>query len=249
MNTHGLRYSPVNDLIVNWSHHGQAFNNCGLPKPQPEPCARPSKEMDCCGTLAVLIEPDSIDWSRWLPEVIVGIEDPDEEIAANYVREAAIDFALRSRVLTRRLEIKLECGVKTYPIPCFDNERLAGLMYVEVSNNDQTCGPDKFKYMFDARQGTITIDTHYGSKADVVLFAVPNEDACAQDSFLYEGFRRPIAQEARSRYVRAVHFRDAALVRSLSSPQEFERSILSAKALTMVAPVNRDTQYKKGLFA
>lgn len=248
MSTHGLRYSPVNDLIVTWNMHGQPFNNCGLPKPRPAPEHRPSREVDCCGTLAILIEPDTYDWARWLPEVIVGIEDPDEEIAASYVREAAIEFAARARVLTRKLEIKLECGVTIYPVPCFDNERLGGLHHLEVFAGDQRIPENFIKKGFDARLGTVFIEVQEGSKAELVLYAVPTEDSCAQDVYLYDAFRRAIAQEARSRYVRAVHFRDIALVRSLNSPQEFDRSIALARSKVMAVPVQGTASASRGLF-
>lgn len=248
MSTHGLRYSPVNDLIVNWNLNGQPFNNCGLPMPRPEPEARQHREVDCCGTLAVLVEPDTYDWGRWLPEVIVGIEDPDEEIAASYVRETAIEFARLARVLTRRLEIRLVRGVTSYPVPCFDNERLGGLIHMELLRNDNPIQSPSFKTMFDIRTETVFIDADPATKAELVLFAVPTESSCAQDVYLYDAYRRAIAQEARSRYVRAVHFRDVALVRSLSHPQEFQRSIALARAETAVAPVSQQNTKPRGLF-
>ena len=54
---------------------------------------------------------DTYDWERFLPEIMVGIDDADDEIAANYAREAAIEFAKRARVLQREVVVRLEPGV------------------------------------------------------------------------------------------------------------------------------------------
>ena len=122
-----LRYSPFNWLVIDWSFNGQRFADCGLPK-APECPEDPEESPAPCRALPIQEAIDTYDWARWLPEVIVGIEDPDEEIAANYVRQAAIDLCKDGRVLQREVVVELQPGVSVYPVFPYEGEQIIGVI-------------------------------------------------------------------------------------------------------------------------
>lgn len=239
-----LRYSPVNWLIVNWAYNGTRFADCGLPEPAPCPPEREPSPTPCT-PLRVQEAIDTYDWERWLPEVIVGIENPDEEIAANYVREAAINFAKRSRVLQRELLIALQPGVCTYPLEPYDGEEIIGVVGLALDDGkpcscQSHCSgfmPNGVAFTLDPRRKELHLEAPHGGRCcdrpqtlRVLVWASPSEDACAQDVFLYDNYRETIAQSARYRYANAVHFRDRLLMASLQDEQgKFERAIARAK--------------------
>lgn len=244
-----LRYSPVNWLIVDWGFGGARFNDCGLP--QPQPCASPEPAGPArCETNLIREAISTYGWERWLPEVIVGIDDPDEEIAASYVREAAITFAKRSRVLQRQVLIALQPGVCTYPVEPYAEENIVGVIGAAFDDGP-VCGchtqcsafmPNDIEFRLDTARNQIHLEESHGGSCcgqakvlRVLVWSAPSEDACEQDVFLYDHFRKAIAQEARRTYSRAVHFRDRALMNTIPKEDEFDIAISRAKVSAMGA--------------
>lgn len=233
-----LRYSPVNWLIVPWGFKGASFNECGLPRQQ---CCEPSEEgEEICTPLPVQEAINTYGWARWLPEVIVGIDDPFEEIAASYVREAAIEFCRDSRILQREVVVQLQRGVSIYPLFPYDGERIVGAMRAWRDDAKQSCCTpcsasggrvQDVDFRLDAARNELTVSGAHrdGELLRVLVWATPTEDACAHDVFIFDAFRREIAQEARNRYARAVHFRDNMLMRSLTNSHDWAISISKAK--------------------
>jgi hypothetical protein len=238
-----LRYSPRNFLIVDWSTHGRAFAECGLPKPIPcLPDGESCGDETACLPITEAI--DTYDWERWLPEVIIGIEDPDEEIAANYVRQAAIEFCKGARVLQREVVIQLEPGVTRYPVFPYDGEQIVGVIGMR-NDDDNACsclgGSTTSGSWHGSRWQLDTARNEFGYESckhsgllRLLVWAAPTEAACAQDVFLYDRFRHDIAQGARQQYATAMHFRDRALMSSLASPDMFQRAILLAKTKALM---------------
>lgn len=239
-----LRYSPVNWLIVNWGHNGQAFNDCGLPKPRPCKVARERSEPEC-KPLPIREAIDTYDWERFLSETIVGIEDPDEDIAANYIRQAAIDFARRGRVLQREIFIPLQPGVCTYPLEPYDDEDIIGVIGVAI-DEDEPCGcknnctatwPSGLEFRADIARKQVTL--HDGPNScgacddrsilRILVWSAPTEDACAYDVFLYDHFREAITMKARHDYIINLHYKDRDLLRVRPSLDTYELKVLSAK--------------------
>lgn len=234
-----LRYSPVNWLVVPWAFRGTSFSDCGLPKQQccvePEP-----EEAQCCAFLPITEAIDTYGWARWLPEIIVGIDDPDEEIAASYARESAIEFCRDARVLQREVVIELQKEVNTYPVFPYEGEQIVGVLGAQRSDDNSRCCVScgqftgsvfRLDFQFDAARNEITVQGCWrnGALLRLLVWSAPTEDACAHDVFLYDAFRSAIARRARFRYAQAVHFRDPALMRSLQPEAEWVQSILRAK--------------------
>lgn len=257
------RYSPVNWLIVDWSFGASNFDDCCLPQPKdcPDP---PDPVPEVCKTPLLVQEAiDTYDWMRWLPEVIVGIDDPDEEIAANYIREAAISFARRSRVMQRQILIPLQPKVCTYPVFPYVGENIVGVIGAAFDDMQPCCChthcaafmPNNIDFSFDLARNEIRLESDRSDSCcgkarmlRVLVWAAPTEDACFQDTFLYEHFRKPIAQEARRTYARAVHFRDRQLMAVLPVEQEFERAIALAKGKAMAAHSWAKTKSGSGMW-
>lgn len=240
-----LRYSPVNWLIVNWGHNGQAFNDCGLPKPTP--CrVKNTPVPEVCKPLPIREMIDTYDWERFIPETIVGIEDPDEDIAANYIRQAAIDFARRGRVLQREILIQLQPEQCTYPLEPYEDEDIIGVIGVAL-DDEPPCGcgqdhctatwPSGLEFRADIARKQVTL--HDGPNScracddrqtlRILVWSAPNESACAYDVFLYDHFREAITMKARHDYIINLHYKDRDLLRVRPDPQTYERRVLSAK--------------------
>lgn len=235
------RYSPVNFLIVDWSHNGVAFDNCGLPESRPCDQEEPAAE-SCAASLPITEAINTYDWERWLPEVIVGIEEPDEEIAASYVRSAAIEFTKGARVLQREITIDLQPGVSIYPVFPYLEEQIIGVMAAKVSGGSCTCsGLSGHFFGMGWQLDVARNELHLTGVPNrgvlkLLVWAAPAEDACVHDVFLYDRFRYDIALGARVMYANAVHFRDRALMASLPSGEAFARAIVLAKTKAMSMP-------------
>lgn len=225
-----LRYSPRNSLVVDWP-----FDTCGLP--DPIPVAEDEASEPYCEPKPIVIRPDTYDWARFLPEVMVGIEDPDPDIAANYVRQAAIEFARDGHVLQRELVLDFEEDEDTYPVPSFPGERVAGILSVRLDDSidECTCSGLRgrtvlgFSWEFDPVRNEVKF---FGQpckgRVYLRLWAAPTEDACEYDVALYDNHRAAITVGARRAYVLAAHFRDRMLVATLPSFAEWNMVIMAA---------------------
>lgn len=238
-----LRYSPRNFLVVNWAQEGgRAFSECGLPSPIP--CRVSGDCGDACGhTLPIQEAIDTYDWERWLPEVIVGVEDPDEEIAANYVRQAAIEFCKGARVLQREIVIELQPNVSTYPVFPYEGEQIIGVIGTKTPDGVPCfCAPWGGIWMggqwrLDVARNEFSIaNAPSRGLFKMLVWSAPTEDSCAHDVFLYDRFRADITMGARFAYTTAVHFRDRALLASLPPADHFQRAIVSAKTKALQLP-------------
>lgn len=250
------RYSPVNWLIIDWSQGGRPFDDCGLP--EAPPCPEDEEQEAVCKPLPIQEAIDTYDWSRFLPEVMVGIEDPDEEIAANYIRQAAIEFAQRARVLQRQIVIQLQPDSTTYPVFPYPEEQIIGVIGMKLDSGPACpcmekapCGGwyGEMQWRFDAARNELHLEgAPKSGLLYVLVWSASTEDACAYDKFLYDRYRRDITYGARRQYAEAVHFRDRLLIASLPPPERFERAVLLAKRQSMQRPSMWQQEAGSGLF-
>jgi hypothetical protein len=160
-------------------------------------------------------------WAVWLPEVIVGLEEPNEEIAANYVRQAAIQFCRDALVLQRQMHIRFAHDGWAVLPQYKENEQI-----IKVLNNPKV----RSYVMNDASEMYAKIEHfafhwhesrchshHWYNHDAVVLFcAAPTEFSQTHDSILYQRWRAPITEAARISYVKAYHFKNQEALRALS---------------------------------
>ncbi|MCM1516216.1 MAG: hypothetical protein NC080_07400 [Paraprevotella sp.] len=257
-----LVYSPVNWLAVEWGDNGKKFPLCGLPHPRPkQDSISIHSRCPCPDVTPVQATITTYDWERWLPEIIVGVDDPTEEIAADFARAAAIEFCKQTRALQRDIVIPLERGEHVYPIPSVSFENVIGIIGARV--NGVHCGcrencwegehPDGVRYLFDMPRAELHVHAmghccHHGGKLAIRVWAAPKEYACEYDSFLYEFFRNEITLMARHNYVRNVHFRDTALLHSLVGRTEIDRLWALAKLRALSSNTAVPAHGNSGLF-
>lgn len=215
-----LRYSPVNGIIVDWGIGSQPFALCGLPTracegPPPTPEPPP-----CDGGQTVVEAVDTYDWHRWVPEIVVGLEGANEDMAASYARRVAIEFATKSWVLQRQVAVSLQPGVFRYPVEPFEDERAIGVLSIDSDKGGCACSNCAGIFIGDvhldqARQELVftppagACGCHMGQGGPnhllVTVWASPTEDSCRHDVFLYERYREQIARGARGRFMAEAH--------------------------------------------
>jgi hypothetical protein len=234
--TQGLRYSPVNWLIVDWN-----FPVCGLPQPQACPTTPTTAAPTVCAAVPMVAPPDTYDWVRFLPNMQEGLEDPDDDICADRVREAAIDFARKSWVLQREVSFVLQKDETFYPVTPLPGERTVAVISVKHENSGCVpcggfMGRTKYGVEFDVRQNGINITSDrsclcsmVGQVITVLVAVAPTEDACAYDVMLYDHYRAAITAEARRRYVRTHHYKERMLLQAQATEAAFDQAALIAK--------------------
>lgn len=247
-----LRYSPRNWLVVDWP-----FSTCSLPEPLA--CKEAETTSPPCKPKPIITYPDTYDWAKFLPEVMIGVEDPNPDIAANYTRQAAIEFARDAHVLQRELVIDLEPGINNYPLPAYPDERIAGVLRIDFNDRYEDCN-SRCGMSAQSDLGFFwTVDTAVSElrlegqprlgRLTIRVWAVPTEDACSYDRFLYDNFRAEITIGARRYYVIANHFRDRALVAVLPPQDRWNYAILSALRQAHRQPSARRQQTGSGMWA
>lgn len=242
-----LRYSPVNGMIIQWGAGAQSFSVCGLPKPMRQPCSpTPTPADECCSNEQILTEVNWCDWGKWLPEVGIGIEDFDEEVAAAFVREAAIDFAKETRAIQRSVFLQVEDGVLAYPIEPFENERVVGVLAAMDGNyRMHTGGTARSSMTATLRHGTndVILSADLVRSAcgrclrnnpviELLVWVAPTEEACLHDRLLYDEYRRVITAAARTLYIGAMHYTNAALLRTVYPISSFKTDCKKIKGQT-----------------
>lgn len=185
------------------------------------------------------------------------------DMLAHYVREAAIDFAARSRVLLREILVKVQACIPNYlvePDDCMDISAIVGVKNLQCGraalyrrfnsyNCCTTCSPHRqIEWKIP---DTIWIAPVPTQAEDMILkcYVKPKRDACELDTVLLSEYKDAILHGARYRLYsisnRAWTSREAARM----SQVEFERSIASARADKLLAgrkgPIQVKTIYSR----
>ncbi len=202
-------------MIVDWGHDGVPFALCGLPHPVEEchPIVHHHHGDKHCAT-PVVEAIDTYDWYRWVPEIIVGLSDASEDMAASYARRAAIEFATKTRCLQRYVPLTLQPDSDRYPINPFDQERAKGVVSVDSAKGSCCAGgphhhhPRSNANLLDVGGPFVHTSSqeirfanhrrHHGLKHLLVkVWVAPSEDACAHDALLWDEYRSEITRGAR----------------------------------------------------
>lgn len=251
-----LRYSPVNGMIIQWGMGAMSFGACGLPKPRKSFQQTIEAEDICCSQDQIIQEINWCDWGKWLPEVGIGIQDFDEEVAAAFVRETAIEFATTTQVLQRSVFVRVEDGVYAYPLEPAENERIVGVLAVLDGNyRMHTGGTHKHGTTAVMRHGTnevilspelVRSACTRGCKRnapilELLVWATPTEEACLHDRILYDQYRKVITAAARTNYIAAMHYDNNALVRTVYPINSFKTECrkIKGQATSWIETSNR----------
>lgn len=169
-----LRYSPLNHIIVDWGINGQPFSMCGMPERNCEaPSPVPSEAS--CTDLPITEGVDTYDWYRWIPEIIVGLSNTSDDMAASYARRAAREFAAKGRVLKRQIAVRLQQGVFRYPMEAFDEEQIQGVMFIDSALGSCSCSGTPQTNLFRSSSG-LSLDSARGVNIGAVQFNVSRQE-------------------------------------------------------------------------
>jgi hypothetical protein len=165
--------------------------------------ATPVPTVNGCAQNRCRIEIDvpQVELEKFLPELLLSAPGCPQEIAASYVRQAAIDMAESSSMLRRIVRVDLQAGVQSYLVEPPDCVRTIGITRVinSLGGNGQGFGfgvggyrmvPDDTPIPFDGcltmplgccggafpdGGGGFGIGTGYGYGPPVARFTQPNE--------------------------------------------------------------------------
>lgn len=157
-----------------------------------------------------------ISFSEFIPEIKLAIGEVQDDIVANYVRQAIIDLCERSQILRRTVTLDVQCGVEDYPIEVDEDERIVSIQRICVGNQecmrptvlrvtepcDTGCTLHSHTIWF-VPPDTLNIrpapiqDRHNAIK--VVVAVAPTRDACTADSVFYERYHETVINGALAR--------------------------------------------------
>lgn len=235
------RISPINGLPIKWGIGKRPFNDCCLSQPS---CNTVNFSPDAT---PIVEERDTKTWDCILSEVVVGIDDPDINIAQDYIRAATVELCKRAKVLQREYKIKLQKNQLTYPVHSFEDERVIEILAIE--GNDKCYYHYDYRlrklYNFSLRQQTIQLPQatgafnclfHHSPILSILIACVPTENSCKFDSYLYDNFRSLIVEIARRNYVLAKHYKNTALLQTLVPEINTTRKLMVARKEAFQTP-------------
>lgn len=169
--------------------------------------------LDCCGKeprdhcvvdYRRKKEIDYICYSEWLPNVRILVPHIPDNILLDYIRRAAIEFAVQSKILTRNIELLLQDCVADY-WPCLGpQERIMDVRLLSVGGEcyepvGHTCSwrVGNYNYWFHPPN---SLEIHPApkecSKVILTVTAAPSETSTHVDKFLYDNYFQAIAEHA-----------------------------------------------------
>lgn len=157
-----------------------------------------------------------IDFSAFNHEIKLAIGEAQEDLIANYVRQAIIDLCERSQVLVRAVSLDVQCGVEDYPIEVDEDERVVSIQRICVGN--QTCDSATVLRSTEPCETGCTFHSHAiwfvppdtlhvlpvpkeDKEAAIKVFVAvaPKRDACSVDSVFYERYHEAVINGALAR--------------------------------------------------
>lgn len=154
----------------------------------------------------IVDECERVDLDQFLPTVLFSAPGVDHEIAAYYVREAAIQFCSRSRLLRQTLEVELQPCVENPLIePRCDDLRIVAIHQVcgrALRPNEPCCSWGGCSVVYDGEVTLMLSPPPSNSQPlrplPVTVSVAPLASACSLPTVLFERHRETIAAGARA---------------------------------------------------
>lgn len=156
------------------------------------------------------------DFSDFAHEIKLAIGDVQDDLVANYVRQAIIDLCERSQVLVRAVDIDVQCGIEDYPIEVDEDERVVSIQRICVGT--QECTSSVVLRSSEPCNTGCTIHSHAiwfvppdtlhirpipkqdkESAIRVFVAVAPTRDACTVDRIFYERYHEAVINGALAR--------------------------------------------------
>lgn len=188
----------------------------------------------------IIVNPyETVSLDGFLPELQLEIPELPDDILMNYVRNAAIEFAKRTGVIIRDIEIMLEPCVENYLMETLDcmvinkvlNVCRKGHPVVRVPTGrcaKVNCGGGMVMWWEEPNLAYFTPAPSVEEYVTVTVSVIPSDDACEVDSILLSTYREDILHGARSRLYAIPRrpWSDGGM--ALRSSQLFEKGIAKA---------------------
>lgn len=157
-----------------------------------------------------------IPYADFVPEIALALGDIPDDVAENYVREAAIELCVRSQILVRTVVIDYQAGVTDYPLETDNCEQIISLQC--VYQDGRICGGvrewtthtpgtkgvrDHGHYIWyvppDMLRITPAPSVDRPEAVEVHVAVAPTRDSCEVDALLYERYHEGVLNGALAR--------------------------------------------------
>lgn len=186
-------------------------------------------------------EPEFIALAEFLPRVRLVAKGVPEEVALEFLNEAALAFARQSGVLKRRLVLDVQKGVRDYYVQAGEHEQIALVRELAYGcGRDWTVSPCAVPergcrhdlFGFEPPDKVWLKDVPKADKEAAVKLeyaAMPRPDACMADRLLYDRYQDGVVAGALAHVLlmRAYEFADARLAAVYEA--RFARAVSEAK--------------------
>lgn len=219
-------------------------------------CAKP-----ICGTQQAKVfsctdndgrDVEFIGLDEFLPRVTLVAKGVPDDVALEYIRQAAHTLARESRLLKRELRLDVQAGVRDYYIQAGDNEQVHLIHSVGYHNmhSQRICGcggESCFVALKQCRSNHFSFEPpdkiilakspkeDGESELIVNYFAMPTQNCCEVDSLIYDRYHDVVVNGALSWLLVMRHYDFAEPQMAMLYNKEFRKGITAAKIDTMRA--------------
>lgn len=183
--------------------------------------------------------------TEFLPRVTLVAKGVPDDVALEYIRQAAQTLARDSRLLKRDLRLDVQAGVRDYYLDNGDFEQVHYVDDVQVSKRKDCNRPYRHKAMSFYACDDFTFEPndkiilHKTPKADaenqlyVRYFAIPTQNACEVDKLLYDRYHDVIVNGALAELLLMRQYAFADPQMAMIYDTRFKQGIAKSKIDTM----------------
>lgn len=217
--------------------------NCGCIKPR---CNSSTPAMFTCDNDGRDVE--FISLTEFLPRVTLVAKGVPEDVALEYLRQAAQTLARESRLLKRELRLDVQAGVRDYYLANGDNEQvhlIHSVQYDKGADGSGCASSSCFVALKACRSDTFRFEPPdkviltKPPKADgegtlfVQYFAIPTQNACEVDKLLFDRYHDVVVNGALANILLMRQYEFADPQMAMLYEQQFRKGITQAKIDTM----------------
>lgn len=187
---------------------------------------------------------------EFLPRVTLVAKGVPDDVALEYIRQAAHTLARDSRLLKRELRLDVQAGVRDYYIQAGENEQVHLIHSVGYHNTHSQricgCGGEScFVALKQCRSNHFSFELpdkiilakspkeDGESELIVNYFAMPTQNCCEVDSLIYDRYHDVVVNGALSWLLVMRHYEFADPNMAMMYNKEFRRGVTQAKIDTM----------------
>lgn len=185
-----------------------------------------------------------IELEAFLPRVTLVAKGVPDDVALEYLRQAAQTLARESRLLKRELTLDVQAGVRDYYLENGDNEQVHYIHAIQFGKRSgKMCGCSTSCHipLKRCRDGNFEFEPndkiilHDAPKVDaenqlnVSYFAIPSQNACQVDKLLYDRYHDVVVNGALADLLLMNQYEFAAPQMAMLYDRRFKQGIAQAK--------------------